>query len=65
MFCFQLKKKSVDFGCQFGPECVSWDPDERTCQTHGPIKWIREDFGKCQECHHKWKQGFIPKNKIK
>jgi len=64
--CLKIKKtKYRDFACQFGPECITWEPNERTCEKHGPIKWVREDFGNCKECHLKWKQGFLPKNKIK
>ena len=59
MFCF--KPKMIDFSAQFGPECVTWEPNDRTCEAHGPIKWIREDFGNCKECNFKWKQGFKKK----
>jgi hypothetical protein len=57
------KKVTFDFSAQFGPECITWEPNERTCETHGPIKFKREDFGTCLECNDKWRNVVFPKKR--
>jgi len=52
-----------DFGCQFDSSCLTWEPNETVCEKHGPIKFIREDFGGCVECNDKWRAVVYPKNK--
>ena len=59
--CFCKKKEQKDFSCQFDESCVFYTPDSKTCKNHGPIKFIREDFGGCIECYEKWKFAFKPK----
>jgi hypothetical protein len=56
-----FKKKSKDFSAQFDPSCLSYEPDPKTCKSHGPIKFIREDFGGCVECNDKWRNFVFPK----
>jgi hypothetical protein len=56
-----MKNKTKDFSCQFDPSCITWESSDKVCEKHGPIKWIREDFGNCKECNNKWKLKFIPK----
>lgn len=62
-FCFN--KRKVDFSAQFGPDCLEYTPDARTCQKHGPIKFIREDFGGCKECTQKWRTVLFPQKIVK
>jgi len=56
-----MKPETRDFSAQFDPSCITWEPSDKVCEKHGPIKWVREDFGKCQECNTKWKLGFKKK----
>jgi hypothetical protein len=59
---FYLKKnKQKDFSCQFDQSCISWEPSEKVCEKHGPIKFIREDFCGCKECNDKWRNVLFPK----
>ena len=58
---FLFKKQKTDFGCQFDPSCITYEPDSKTCKSHGPIKFIREDFGGCMECNDKWRAVVYPK----
>ena len=64
LFNFLFVKKSVDFSAQFDQSCITYEPDEKTCYNHGPIKFIREDFGGCIECNDKWRAVVFPKNKL-
>ena len=57
---FLRKKQGFDFSAQFDPSCISWEPDLKTCKFHGPIKFIREDFGGCLECNNKWRSVVFP-----
>uniref|UniRef100_A0A6C0AZK0 Uncharacterized protein n=1 Tax=viral metagenome TaxID=1070528 RepID=A0A6C0AZK0_9ZZZZ len=50
-----------DFSCQFDSSCLTWEPSEKVCGKHGPIKFIREDFGGCVECNDKWRAVVYPK----
>jgi hypothetical protein len=60
-FNFFFKKKSMDFSAQFDQSCIVYEPDPMTCKSHGPIKFIREDFGGCLECNDKWRAVVFPK----
>jgi hypothetical protein len=55
-----LKPKMTDFSAQFDKSCVVYKPDSKTCEKHGPIKFIREDFGGCKECNDKWRKVVYP-----
>ena len=50
-----LYKKKVDFSAQFDESCITYTPSPIICKNHGPIKFIREDFGGCIECNDKWR----------
>lgn len=64
-FYFNFKKvKRKDFSCQFDESCVSHEPSEKVCGKHGPIKFVREDFGGCKECNDKWRKVVYPNNFI-
>ena len=61
--CFKkMKEKVKDFSCQFDESCVVYTPDSKTCEKHGPIKFIREET--CVECNDKWKAVLYPKKNI-
>ena len=45
----------VDFSAQFDESCITYTPSPIICKNHGPIKFIREDFGGCIECNDKWR----------
>jgi len=60
-FEIESKNNSKDFGCQFDSSCLTWEPSEMVCKKHGPIKFIREDFGGCIECNDKWRAVLYPK----
>ena len=61
IFSFFKRKKSSDFSAQFDQSCVIWEPAPTVCGKHGPIKFIREDFGGCIECNDKWRSVVYPK----
>ena len=61
LFKLLFVKKSVDFSAQFDQSCITYEPDEKTCGNHGPIKFVREDFGGCIECNDKWRAVVFPK----
>ena len=56
-----LENEVKDFSCQFDQSCLTYTPDSKTCSNHGPIKFIREDFGGCIECNDKWRAVLYPK----
>ena len=61
---FKCTKKTHDFSAQFDQSCLTWEPSDKVCGSHGPIKFIREDFGGCTECNDKWRAVVFP-TKIK
>ena len=59
-----FQKRQQDFGCQFDSSCITYQPDAKTCEKHGPIKFVREDFNGCRECNDKWRAVVFPKSCI-
>jgi hypothetical protein len=61
---FLRKKRGIDFSAQFDSSCILWEPSKKICEKHGPINFVRENFGGCIECNDKWRNIVFPqKNK--
>ena len=62
IFMYLKKPTTKDFSAQFDESCLTFTPCPKTCSSHGPIKFIREDFNGCLECNTKWRTVMFANN---